>query len=502
MSPRRKIGRGEDRGGTWLPERAATAAGTASYERAGRPIDEELVKGVRRPRSRWSPDPPPRWVPRAVKRSVDLVPEFARRSHQASTCLRGPLERAGDRPPSGRWPIGPQVANVAARSASRAPCRPSRGAGDDVRYSGWTRADGGRAAAAKGAVGVPAGGSRSRRVGARLGRAACIGSKRAHAVRGKGRFGCVLALPRWRAAPRTDCRRRRARDRCSAQRFALPVGAQVCAGSREHGVLTAAWPGVTRRRAWAWMLCGSGLSGPVLRCEAAGGAIGLPSATCATRRVPGLQGRSRPRARSRRSSACDRARRGQARGRTLSARPSRCSPRWRWGCGGRSSASRCARTGDRARGRRGGLRSSRRPLLGGRVLPADDRTAACGRRRRRASCWRSGCPRAPRSSSRVGAEQGSAPRSAPRRRPRRVGAALLVAVPLDAGQPVVPRRRGRATRALRRRLLRCAGRAIASAARSCSPAHRSPRALLREVRAIARQRRRRPTIRRIEDTST
>ena len=41
----------------------------------------------------------------------------------------------------------------------------------------------------------------------------------------------------------------------------LHVGAQVCRGLAWHGVLAAAWPGVTRRRACAWHVCGSGLSG-------------------------------------------------------------------------------------------------------------------------------------------------------------------------------------------------------------------------------------------------
>jgi hypothetical protein len=46
---------------------------------------------------------------------------------------------------------------------------------------------------------------------------------------------------------------------CAA--VALHVGAQVCRGLAWRGVLAAAWPGVTRRRACAWHVCGSGLSG-------------------------------------------------------------------------------------------------------------------------------------------------------------------------------------------------------------------------------------------------
>ena len=46
---------------------------------------------------------------------------------------------------------------------------------------------------------------------------------------------------------------------CAA--VAFHVGAQVCRGLAWRGVLVAAWPGVTRRRACAWHVCGSGLSG-------------------------------------------------------------------------------------------------------------------------------------------------------------------------------------------------------------------------------------------------
>ena len=42
---------------------------------------------------------------------------------------------------------------------------------------------------------------------------------------------------------------------------ALHVSAQVCRGLAWHGVLSAPWPGVTRRRACAWHVCGAGLSG-------------------------------------------------------------------------------------------------------------------------------------------------------------------------------------------------------------------------------------------------
>jgi hypothetical protein len=41
----------------------------------------------------------------------------------------------------------------------------------------------------------------------------------------------------------------------------LHVGGQVCRGLAWRGVLGAAWPGVTRRRACAWHVCGAGLSG-------------------------------------------------------------------------------------------------------------------------------------------------------------------------------------------------------------------------------------------------
>ena len=46
-----------------------------------------------------------------------------------------------------------------------------------------------------------------------------------------------------------------------AAAVALHVGGQVCRGLAWRGVLAAAWPGVTRRRACAWHLCGAGLSG-------------------------------------------------------------------------------------------------------------------------------------------------------------------------------------------------------------------------------------------------
>jgi hypothetical protein len=42
---------------------------------------------------------------------------------------------------------------------------------------------------------------------------------------------------------------------------ALHVSAQACRGLAWHGVLCAPWPGVTRRRACAWHVCGAGLSG-------------------------------------------------------------------------------------------------------------------------------------------------------------------------------------------------------------------------------------------------
>jgi Lysylphosphatidylglycerol synthase TM region len=46
-----------------------------------------------------------------------------------------------------------------------------------------------------------------------------------------------------------------------AAAVALHVGGQVCRGLAWRGVLAAAWPGVTRRRACAWHVCGAGLSG-------------------------------------------------------------------------------------------------------------------------------------------------------------------------------------------------------------------------------------------------
>src|SRR3954471_14588036 len=42
---------------------------------------------------------------------------------------------------------------------------------------------------------------------------------------------------------------------------ALHVSAQACRGLGWHGVLSAPWPAVTRRRACAWHVCGAGLSG-------------------------------------------------------------------------------------------------------------------------------------------------------------------------------------------------------------------------------------------------
>src|SRR4051794_3462138 len=46
-----------------------------------------------------------------------------------------------------------------------------------------------------------------------------------------------------------------------AAAVALHVGGQLCPGLAWRGVLSAAWPGVTRRRACAWHVCGAGLSG-------------------------------------------------------------------------------------------------------------------------------------------------------------------------------------------------------------------------------------------------
>jgi hypothetical protein len=42
---------------------------------------------------------------------------------------------------------------------------------------------------------------------------------------------------------------------------ALHVSAQTCRGLAWHGVLRTPWPGVTRRRACAWHVCGAGLGG-------------------------------------------------------------------------------------------------------------------------------------------------------------------------------------------------------------------------------------------------
>jgi len=52
-----------------------------------------------------------------------------------------------------------------------------------------------------------------------------------------------------------------ARPGLLAAAVALHVGAQVCRGVAWRGVLVAAWPGVSRRRACAWHVCGAGLSG-------------------------------------------------------------------------------------------------------------------------------------------------------------------------------------------------------------------------------------------------
>src|SRR3954447_10785467 len=46
-----------------------------------------------------------------------------------------------------------------------------------------------------------------------------------------------------------------------AAAVALHVGGQLCRGLAWRGVLAAAWPAVTRRRACAWHVCGAGLSG-------------------------------------------------------------------------------------------------------------------------------------------------------------------------------------------------------------------------------------------------
>src|SRR3954467_7215388 len=46
-----------------------------------------------------------------------------------------------------------------------------------------------------------------------------------------------------------------------AAAVALHVGGQLCRGRAWRGVLSAAWPVVTRRRACAWHVCGAGLSG-------------------------------------------------------------------------------------------------------------------------------------------------------------------------------------------------------------------------------------------------
>src|SRR4051812_42745035 len=55
--------------------------------------------------------------------------------------------------------------------------------------------------------------------------------------------------------------------------IALHVGGQACRGLAWRGVLAAAWPGVTRRRACAWHVCGAGMSG-VLSARG-GDAVGI-----------------------------------------------------------------------------------------------------------------------------------------------------------------------------------------------------------------------------------
>jgi hypothetical protein len=67
---------------------------------------------------------------------------------------------------------------------------------------------------------------------------------------------------------------------------ALHVSAQVCRGLAWRGVLAAVWPEVTRRRACAWHVCGAGLSGALSARGADTVRIvlarrELPDATCA-----------------------------------------------------------------------------------------------------------------------------------------------------------------------------------------------------------------------------
>lgn len=90
-----------------------------------------------------------------------------------------------------------------------------------------------------------------------------MGCRTAHAARKPGRFSHVFAPPALAAsvADRFGDAVAGAHVGLLVAAVALHVSAQLCRGLGWHGVLSAPWPAVTRRRACAWHVCGAGVSG-------------------------------------------------------------------------------------------------------------------------------------------------------------------------------------------------------------------------------------------------
>ena len=268
---------------------------------------------------------------------------------------------------------------------------------------------------------------------------------RATPPRGLDWRACSL-LPRWRRASRTVSSTPwpAPTPACSSLRSRSTCPRRLCRGLAWHGVLSAPWPGVTRRRACAWHVCGSGLSG--MLSTRGGDAVrialarrdlrgatwpALAGTLCAEGSFETVFGLTR---RARRRPARSRHAARAAAGRSSARSPSR-----------RSSlpvlAARSGRgRGLAARGRPRPRRPRQPRRWASRVLPWQVASrACCGSARRRASCSRSACPLAPAVVFAACAAQGSGGVvPLPGAGPATIAAALLVALPAAAGHPVDP----------------------------------------------------------------
>jgi hypothetical protein len=270
----------------------------------------------------------------------------------------------------------------------------------------------------------------------------------------------------------------------------LHVSAQVCRGLAWRGVLVAAWPGVTRRRACAWHVCGSGLSGLLSARGGEAVRIALAKRDLRDATWPGLAG-------------------------TLAAEGSfetffgllTALVAVRLGAGTLSApppgllaaaavavpllvlaAARCARVRRIAREVAGGLTVMRRPRCWvGQVLPFQ--VTARLLRLSAATCFllAFGLPAAPAIVLAACAAQGSgAALPLPGAGPAAAGAALLVALPIAAGHPI-DHASVAALAIVQPTLLTAVGATVSLVLLAMLSGARTPRALLRAARAVRTQ---------------